>query len=182
MKVDLIENLNGCKKIPSIRYSDNRGSFQETWNQRHFDELNGAHLDFVQDNFSISHQNVLRGLHFQNPHPQGKLIKVITGSIIDVVVDLRESSETFCHWSSIEISSNSDFQLWVPSGFAHGFLSLEDNTSVYYKVTNFWHSGSEYTLKWDDPDLSIEWPKGINPIVSKKDKLGLKLSDLRYFD
>ena len=182
MKVNCIEQLKGCLKIPIIRHVDDRGFFKETWNQHEFNKTVGKNIQFVQDNNSLSHRHVLRGLHFQYLNPQGKLVRVDYGSILDVVVDLRQSSETFKCWSSIKIASTSNFQLWIPIGFAHGFISLEDNTLIAYKTTDFWAKDYEQTLIWNDPDLGIEWPTGVNPIISKKDRAGLPLSKMRYFD
>jgi dTDP-4-dehydrorhamnose 3,5-epimerase len=124
----------------------------------------------------------LRGLHYQYPKPQGKLIRVVSGSIIDVVVDLRRSSKTFGRWASIKITSADDFQLWVPIGFAHGFLALDNNTLLTYKVTDFWSKDDEHTLLYNDPLLGIEWSDGSEFIVSKKDKKGVCLAELPFFD
>lgn len=182
MEIESIENLQGCTKVPLVKHQDDRGYFQETWNEIDFNRLLGKKIHFVQDNNSLSQRDVLRGLHFQNPFPQSKLLRVLSGAILDVVVDLRRSSETFGDWSSIEISEKSNFQLWIPIGFAHGFIALQNNTNVSYKVTEFWNREAEQTLLWNDPKLSIQWKSQGEPIVSEKDSLGLPFSDLTYFD
>lgn len=182
MRVDNIESLKGCLKIPINTFHDNRGYFQETWNQNTLNKKVGKTIQFAQDNSSLSRRFVLRGLHYQYPKPQAKLLRVVNGSIIDVVVDLRRSSSTFGCWSSIEIEASSDFQLWVPTGFAHGFMAMADNTLIVYKTTDFWMMDCEYTLAWNDPTLAIEWPSGIEPIISEKDRFGLEFSMLPYFD
>lgn len=182
MKIDQIEKLQGCLRIPLRTFHDERGFFQETWNKNDLDALVGREIQFAQDNTSCSHRYVLRGLHFQNPKPQAKLIRVVSGSILDVVVDVRKSSYTFGCWSSLTLSETSDFLLWIPAGFAHGFLALENQTIVTYKATDFWEKKYEKTLVWNDPDIGIEWPENIAPIISYKDLSGLPLSALQYFD
>lgn len=182
MKIDSIEALEGCLIIPNDTHYDERGFFKETWNKRVLNQKIGDDICFAQDNISLSHRHVLRGLHFQNPKPQAKLVYVINGSILDVIVDLRQSSSTFGCWSSIEMTASSNFQLWVPVGFAHGFMALEDNTLIAYKATDFWDRNCEHTLTWNDPELNIEWPSEVDPLISPKDLSGLPLSALPYFD
>lgn len=171
MKV-LERSLNGVILFQDTTFSDDRGMFLETYNQRSFDELVGYEVRFVQDNESISHRNVLRGLHFQRPpYTQGKLVRVVHGSIIDVVVDMRSDSETFGQHAVFELDDKGKKKLWIPEGFAHGFLSLSDHTVFNYKCTNFYHGPSEETLLWNDPALGIDW-NAQDPIISDKDLVG----------
>lgn len=162
-------------------FGDARGFFMETWNATAFA---GAGLDmtFVQDNHSRSQKGVLRGLHFQNPGPQGKLVRVASGAVFDVAVDLRKSSTTFGQWVGVELSAENKRMFWVPEGFAHGFLTLEDDTDFLYKCTAPYAPQSEFTLAWDDPAVGIEWPlKGLDPIISDKDVRGLSLAQVPVF-
>lgn len=152
-------------------YGDERGFFFESYNQKIFDEVVGQHVSFVQDNHSKSSKNVLRGLHYQlPPYDQGKLVRCIAGSVLDVAVDIRKESQNYGKWVSVLLSSENKRQLWIPKGFAHGFLSLEDNTEFLYKTTNFYNPESERAYIWNDPTLNIDW-RITNPIVSEKDKL-----------
>lgn len=152
-------------------YGDERGFFFESYNQKIFDEVVGQHVTFVQDNHSKSSKNVLRGLHYQlAPYDQGKLVRCIAGSVLDVAVDIRKESQNYGKWVSVLLSSENKRQLWIPKGFAHGFLSLEDNTEFLYKTTNFYNPESERAYIWNDPTLNIDW-RITNPIVSEKDKL-----------
>ena len=148
--------------------NDNRGYFLESYNKNDLASL--LNVEFVQDNESMSQKNVLRGLHFQKPpHAQGKLVRVITGSVLDVVVDLRKQSDTYGHHFKHILSAEIKNQLYIPEGFAHGFLVLEENTIFSYKCTNYYHKGSEDSILWNDPNLNINW--GIkDPIISEKDK------------
>ena len=163
-------SLKGLVIIENKIFKDERGYFFECYNRK---ELKKHHIDydFVQDNVSMSLKNVIRGLHFQNPpHAQGKLVSVIKGSVLDVAVDIRSGSPTYGKHFSLILSSKNNKSLWIPEGFAHGFLSLENETCFLYKCTNFYHMESEDSLSWNDPDLNIDW--GItNPIVSPKDNL-----------
>jgi dTDP-4-dehydrorhamnose 3,5-epimerase len=162
-------------------FGDNRGFFLESWNQRSFAEI-GLDLAFVQDNHSRSARGVLRGLHFQNPNPQGKLVRVVAGRAWDVAVDLRRSSPTFGQWHGVELSAANRLLFWVPPGFAHGFLSLEDGTDFLYKCTEFYEPASEQSLLWNDPGLAIAWPlEGIEPQLSAKDVAGVRLSAIEPF-
>jgi len=151
-------------------FEDDRGSFSETWNQRVLDEAVGAEVRFVQSNESRSKAGVLRGLHFQAPpHAQGKLVRVVKGKVLDVAVDLRVGSPTYGQHHAALLSQENRWQFFVPAGFAHGFLTLEDDTMFQYFCTNLYHPESERALRWDDADLGIEW--GIDaPLVSDKDK------------
>jgi dTDP-4-dehydrorhamnose 3,5-epimerase len=153
----------------------------ETWNAGAFA---AAELDltFVQDNHSRSQKGVLRGLHFQNPGPQGKLVRVTNGAVFDVAVDLRASSPTFGQWVGVELSAENKRMFWVPEGFAHGFLTLEDDTDFLYKCTAPYAPANEFTLAWNDPAVGIEWPvAGLDPIISEKDARGLALADVPVF-
>ena len=164
-------------KIPEVKllepdvFEDERGHFFESFNQKEFNELVGPGIKFVQDNQSSSKKGVLRGLHFQeSPYEQGKLIKVISGKVYDVALDLRNNSETFGRWLSIVLSANNKGQLWIPPGFAHGFLALEENTEISYKVTNFYNKNYEKNIPYNSKEFNIEWPElEHNFILSKKD-------------
>lgn len=162
-------------------FGDERGFFMESWNKAAFAEA-GLDVDFVQDNHSRSARGVLRGLHYQNPFPQGKLVRVVRGRAYDVAVDIRRSSKTFGRWIGVELSSRNHRQLWVPPGFAHGFLSLEDDTEFLYKCTDFYRPDAEHSLKWDDPEIAIAWPlEGEAPELSAKDSAGKLLADCELF-
>ena len=162
-------------------FGDERGFFLESWNRKVFAEL-GLDLDFVQDNHSRSARGVLRGLHFQNPNPQGKLVRVVAGRAWDVAVDLRRSSPTFGQWAGIELSAENKRMFWVPPGFAHGFVSLEDGTDFVYKCTSFYEPANEHSLLWNDPALGIEWPlEGLEPQLSAKDQAGKPLAEVEPF-
>ena len=162
-------------------FGDQRGFFMETWNAAGFAAA-GLDVSFVQDNHSRSQKGVLRGLHFQNPGPQGKLVRVTAGAVFDVVVDLRASSLTFGQWVGAELSADNKRMFWVPEGFAHGFLTLEDDTDFLYKCTASYAPQSEHTLAWNDPMVGIEWPlAGLDPIISEKDARGLSLADVSVF-
>lgn len=168
----------GLLVIHPTVFGDERGFFLESWNQKKFNELVGESVHFVQDNHSMSHKNILRGLHIQVGNEQGKLVRVARGSVLDVVVDLRESSKTFGQYYSIILSEYNKKQMWIPKGFAHGFLTLEDNTNFLYKCDNLYDPSSEVSLSWNDDSLSINWDdylKGNEPILSKKDSEGISL-------
>ena len=163
-------------------FSDNRGNFLETWNKKKFNDLVKHEVNFVQDNESYSKQGTLRGLHYQlNPYSQEKLIRVVKGEIYDVIVDLRKDSKTFSKWAGIKLNSDIKNQLWIPHGFAHGFLTLSKDAIVGYKVTNFWEKDFEKTLYWKDNQVNIKWPlqqKNIIPKLSKKDQKGNTFKEL----
>jgi len=162
-------------------FGDARGFFMETWSAAAFADA-GLDLAFVQDNHSRSQKGVLRGLHFQNPGAQGKLVRVTRGAVFDVAVDLRRSSPQFGQWVGVELSADNNLMFWVPEGFAHGFLTLEDDTDFLYKCTAPYAPQSEHTLAWDDPAVGIDWPvAGIDPIISDKDARGLALTDVPVF-
>lgn len=163
-------------------FADDRGYFLETWNAQSFSRA-GLNWTFVQDNQSRSHRNVLRGLHYQIQSPQGKLVRVVTGAIYDVAVDLRRGSPTFGRWVGAELSETNHRMMVIPTGFAHGFLSLTDETQLVYKCTDFYASQHERTIMWNDPDLAIAWPlaAGEQPIVSPKDAMGRGLKEADVF-
>jgi dTDP-4-dehydrorhamnose 3,5-epimerase len=162
-------------------FGDDRGFFMESWNAAAFAEA-GLDLTFVQDNHSRSRKGVLRGMHFQNPAPQGKLVRVVNGAVFDVAVDLRRSSPHFGKWVGVELSASNKRMFWVPEGFAHGFLTLEDDTDFLYKCTTPYTPRNEHSLAWDDPEVGIEWPlDGIEPQISAKDKVGTALADIEGF-
>ena len=162
-------------------FGDERGFFMESWNAARFAE-EGLDIAFVQDNHSRSQKGVLRGMHFQNPGPQGKLVRVVSGAVFDVAVDLRRSSPTFGKWTGVELSAENKRMFWVPQGFAHGFLTLEDDTDFLYKCDATYAPQHEHSLAWDDPDVGIEWPlDGIDLQLSAKAAKGTRLSDLEAF-
>ena len=163
--------------IESEVFKDERGFFFESFNQRTFNKLIGREVKFVQDNQSRSKKNVIRGLHFQIEKPQIKLIKVISGSIFDVVVDIRKQSINFGKHISIELNAEDNKQLWIPEGFAHGFLVLSEIAEVHYKVSEFWDPELERSLLWSDEDLNINWPLSSNPIISSKDQKASLIKD-----
>lgn len=169
--------IDGALKLQQDVWRDERGLFVETWNARSLAQA-GLDVTFVQDNLSISKQWTVRGLHYQITQPQGKLIRVLTGKIYDVFVDLRRSSPTFGRTVGIYLSADDYEAIWVPPGCAHGFLALQDDTRVTYKVTDYWAPGAERTLLWNDPALRIEWPLPPNttPIISQKDASGTPLA------
>lgn len=162
-------------------FQDDRGYFLEAYNKREVSETLGIHLEFVQDNFSHSKKGVLRGLHYQLPNAQGKLIRVISGSVFDVSVDLKESSPTFGKWTGLHLSEDEPRIVWIPPGFAHGFLVLSDTADLMYKTTAYYDPSAEHCLKWDDPFVGIEWPIKMAPILSKKDRKGKFINDLPLF-
>jgi dTDP-4-dehydrorhamnose 3,5-epimerase len=161
-------------------HGDARGFFFESFNRRALEAAVGRPLDFVQDNHSLSAHGVLRGLHYQLPHPQGKLVRVMRGEVFDVAVDLRRGTPTFGHWMGEVLSAENRRQLWIPEGLAHGFLVL--SAELLYKTTGYWHRESERCIRWDDPALGIEWPlRGDPPIISAKDAAGVPLSEAPVF-
>ena len=175
-------DLPGAVLIEPIVYGDTRGAFFEAWNERAFAAA-GIESRFVQENVSVSKRHVLRGLHYQVRQVQGKLIRVLAGEIFDVIVDLRRSSPSFGKSLSVTLEASARRSLWVPPGFAHGFLALADETHVQYKVTDFWAPEAERTLAWDDPALGIQWPlpSHIEPVMSDKDRRGQTLAQAESF-
>lgn len=155
-------------------FGDDRGFFFESFNQAQFEAAIGRKADFVQDNHSRSAKNVLRGLHYQVQQAQGKLVRVVQGEVFDVAVDLRKGSSTFGKWVGEVLSAENKRQLWVPEGFAHGFVVLSDSAEFLYKVTTYYAPQHERSIMWNDPDLAIEWPEGIEPVLSQKDAQGTR--------
>jgi dTDP-4-dehydrorhamnose 3,5-epimerase len=175
--------LKGLLVVEPKVFGDSRGFFMESWNLRKYQDA-GISASFVQDNISVSRRGALRGLHFQNPNGQGKLVSVLQGEVLDVVVDLRRHSATFGQWEAVRLSSDNKWQFYIPPGFAHGFLVLSESAMFYYKCTEFYSPKDELTLRWNDPALDIEWPL-TDPIVSEKDARGLLLKEIpreRLFD
>ena len=168
--------IKGLLLIKVKKFFDKRGHFFESYNKQHYFQLGIKNL-IAQDNFSYSNKNVLRGLHFQKNSPQGKLVSVINGSILDIAIDIRKNSKTYGHYQSFVLSKENCLQLWVPKNFAHGFLTLSSNTIVNYKCTNLYDSNDQNTIIWNDKDLNIKWPN-IKPILSKKDKDGILFRDI----
>ncbi|OPF19126.1 dTDP-4-dehydrorhamnose 3,5-epimerase [Microcystis aeruginosa KW] len=162
-------------------YGDDRGFFLESFNQKDFREKTGVNTTFVQDNHSMSLKNVLRGLHYQIPNPQGKLVRVVNGSVFDVAVDARQSSPTFGQWVGCVLSAENKRIFWVPEGFAHGFLVLSDRAEFLYKTTNYYYPQYEKTIAWNDADLGIDWPLETPPILSPKDQAGQPFKSVEVF-
>ena len=163
-------------------FGDDRGFFFESFNERQFEAAVGAPVRFVQDNHSLSARGVLRGLHYQLPHPQGKLVRVVRGEVFDVAVDLRRAAPTFGRWVGERLSAENKRQLWIPEGFAHGFVVLSDEAEFLYKTTDYWYPEAERCIRWDDPELAIAWPDGVAPIVSAKDAAGKRFRDAVVFE
>ncbi|WP_273027689.1 dTDP-4-dehydrorhamnose 3,5-epimerase [Massilia timonae] len=163
-------------------FGDERGFFYESFHQARFEEAIGRQVTFVQDNHSKSAHNVLRGLHYQIRQPQGKLVRVVAGSVFDVAVDLRRSSPTFGQWVGEVLSAENKAQMWVPEGFAHGFVVLSESAEFVYKTTDYYAPEHERCIIWSDMSIAIEWPPSANPIVSEKDGRGVKLSIADLFE
>lgn len=175
MKVTPSE-IPGVQIIELESYEDERGYFLESWNQQKYSKA-GIAGPFVQDNLSFSKRDVLRGLHFQRPRAQGKLVTVLDGEVFDVAIDLRPESQSFGKWLGVHLTSTNHLQLYIPGGFAHGFLTISDTALFCYKCTDFYSPESEFTLRWDDKNVGIRWPVN-SPIVSQKDQTGLSLNDV----
>jgi dTDP-4-dehydrorhamnose 3,5-epimerase len=158
--------------IEPLVHDDDRGFFLESFNQRSFELTTGIRARFVQDNHSRSSKGVLRGLHYQIRQPQGKLVRVVQGSVFDVAVDLRRSSATFMKWAGVELTGDNHRQLWIPPGFAHGFVVLTDFADLLYKTTDYYSPEHERCIRWDDPSLAIAWPPGLFPLLSPRDGTG----------
>lgn len=176
-----------CLSIPDLLllepqvFGDDRGFFLESFNQRRFDDIVGRHIEFVQDNHSRSARHVLRGLHYQIRQPQGKLVRVVAGEVFDVAVDLRRASPFFGQWAGTYLSADNKRQLWIPEGFAHGFLVLSDYAEFLYKTTDYWAPEHERCLFWNDPAIAIEWPLSAEPMLSGKDQAGTILNQAEIF-
>tara|TARA_Y100001978_G_scaffold172656_1_gene163092 strand:+ start:17 stop:607 length:591 start_codon:yes stop_codon:yes gene_type:complete len=185
MKINHLRNeeniiIQGPLELTPKIFYDERGYFYETWNNKDFKENVDEKISFVQDNQSLSKRGILRGLHYQlNPMAQGKLVRVTKGEVFDVIVDLRKNSETFSSWAGIILNCTKKNQIWIPSGFAHGFLTLSEEAILEYKVSNFWNKELDRTLLWNDPSICIKWPNFQKnyalPRLSFKDSNGLKL-------
>lgn len=180
MKVEAT-SLPDVKLITPVVYRDTRGFFLESYQKDKLKASAGIEADFVQDNFSHSAKLVLRGLHYQLARPQGKLIMVVQGAVYDVAVDLRKSSPTFGKWVGVHLDSQTPQMLWIPPGFAHGFLTLSAQADFIYKATDFYDPSSEHCIRWDDADLGITWPISGSPLLSAKDQQGKSLHESPVF-
>ncbi len=163
-------------------FGDARGFFFESYNARDFASATGCDVVFVQDNHSRSARGVLRGMHYQITHSQGKLVRVTSGTVFDVVVDLRRASPSFGQWDGVMLSDDNKRQLWIPPGFAHGFVTLSDHAEFLYKTTDYWYPEHERSLLWNDPTVAIEWPLDVPPQLAAKDLSGLPWADAAKFD
>jgi dTDP-4-dehydrorhamnose 3,5-epimerase len=163
-------------------FADERGFFFESYNQRQWAEMSGIDKVFVQDNHSRSSKGVLRGLHYQIKQAQGKLVRCLVGEVFDVAVDLRKKSATFGHWSGVQLSAENKRQMWIPEGFAHGFLVLSDVAEILYKTTDYYAPEHERSIIWNDPDINIQWPIATAPTLSPKDEAAAILKDAQLFD
>lgn len=175
MKV-LETKLPGVLIIEPDVHGDARGFFMETWQQKRYAEY-GLPANFVQDNLSLSHKGVLRGLHYQDPNPQGKLVYVLQGEVFDVAVDIRRDSPTFGQWVGVTLSSENKRQLYIPEGFAHGFCVTSETALFAYKCTDYYNPQAEHGIIWNDPDIGIEWPVK-KPVLSEKDRQNMRLKDI----
>tara|TARA_B100001093_G_scaffold504026_1_gene559242 strand:- start:560 stop:1096 length:537 start_codon:yes stop_codon:yes gene_type:complete len=176
--VNIIEtSLLNCVIIEPKVFKDDRGFFLETFHSSRYSELAGINLPFVQDNHSRSSKGILRGLHFQKTKPQGKLVRVVQGEVFDVAVDIRKESSTFGNWEGIILSAENKKQLWIPPGFAHGFVVLSDEADFEYKCTDYYDPLDEGSILWNDSDIGITWPLA-NPVLSEKDANANKLIDI----
>jgi dTDP-4-dehydrorhamnose 3,5-epimerase len=171
-------NIDGVVIIEPKVFGDERGFFLETFQAERYKEFAGINMPFVQDNHSRSGKNVLRGLHFQKTNPQGKLVRVVRGEVFDVAVDIRKGSPTYGQWAGAILSEENKCQFWVPPGLAHGFVVLSDIADFEYKCTDYYDPADEGCLMWNDPAVGIEWPEGIEPILSAKDQVGQTLAEL----
>ena len=181
-KIKVTRNeIEGLAVIEPTVFRDERGYFVETYNENDMKEA-GLDLRFVQDNQSMSRKGVLRGLHFQKQYPQGKLVRVLQGRVFDVAVDLRANSPTFGKWFGVELSDENMKQFYIPEGFAHGFCVMSDVAVFAYKCTDFYHPGDEGGMKWDDPEIGIEWPLDGEPLLSDKDRAAPALAQAEVFD
>lgn len=181
MKVTQTEIPEVVLMEPTV-FCDQRGFFFESFNSARFEEAVGRKVQFVQDNHSLSRRGVLRGLHYQIVQPQGKLVRVVAGSVFDVVVDLRAHSPTLGKWSGHLLSAENKQQLWIPEGFAHGFLVLSETAEVLYKTTDYWAPQHERCILWSDKDLAIQWPEQNGIVVSEKDAAGVPFSKAELYD
>ncbi|MGE8101474.1 dTDP-4-dehydrorhamnose 3,5-epimerase [Pseudomonas fluorescens] len=174
-------DLTGVLIIEPKVFGDERGFFYESFNARAFEEATGLKREFVQDNHSRSQKGVLRGLHYQLEHTQGKLVRVTAGEVLDVAVDIRRSSPNFGRWASVRLSAQNNRQLWIPEGFAHGFLVLSDYAEFLYKTTDYYVPSAERCIAWNDPTLAIDWQLDVPPQLSAKDQNGKSLQEADLF-
>jgi dTDP-4-dehydrorhamnose 3,5-epimerase len=174
-------NLPEVLIIEPRLFGDDRGFFYESFNAKKFAELSGVDVSFVQDNHSLSAKNVLRGLHYQICQPQGKLVRVVAGRVFDVAVDIRRSSPRFGQWTGASLSAENKRQMWIPPGFAHGFVVLSDSAEFLYKATDYWAPEHERCIQWNDAEIGIQWPLQDEPILSGKDQLGKSLENAEVF-
>ena len=181
MKVSRAD-IDGLLIVETRAFADDRGFFEESWNARDFAEATGVETTFVQDNRSRSTLGVLRGFHYQLPNPQGKLVRCSSGLIWDVAVDIRRSSPTFKRWFGLELSGDDHLQLWVPEGFAHGFVVLSPTADVLYKASAYFDSASDKGFRWDDPDIGVQWPVTSDLIISEKDLAAPAFADAVLFE
>jgi dTDP-4-dehydrorhamnose 3,5-epimerase len=181
MKVSRTD-IDGLLTLETRAFEDDRGFFEESWNAEAFAAATGIETTFVQDNHSRSLHGVLRGFHYQLPNPQGKLVRCTSGLVWDVAVDIRRSSPTFRHWFGIELAGEDHLQLWIPEGFAHGFLVLSDSADVLYKATAYYDSGSDRGFRWDDPEIGVRWPVTSESIISAKDLAAPAFADAELFE
>ena len=173
--------LPGVLIIEPKVFGDERGFFYESFNAQAFEEATGLKRQFVQDNHSRSQKGVLRGLHYQVEHAQGKLVRVTAGEVLDVAVDIRRSSPHFGQWASVRLSADNNRQLWIPPGFAHGFVVLSEHAEFLYKTTDYYTPSAERCIRWDDPDLNIDWQLTATPTLSAKDQNGKSLKEADLF-
>ena len=176
-KTDLPEVLVIEPKV----FGDDRGFFYESFNQKRFEELTGLAPQFVQDNHSRSAKYVLRGLHYQIQQPQGKLVRAIAGEVFDVAVDMRRASKNFGKWTGVVLSAENKRQMWIPEGFAHGFLVLSESAEFVYKTTDYYAPQYERAVRWDDPEIGISWPLQATPLLSTKDQAAMALAEAEAF-
>jgi len=173
--------LPGVVIIEPDVFTDARGFFLESFNVRDFGEHVQAGVEFVQDNHSRSARGVLRGLHYQIEHPQGKLVRVVEGEVFDVAVDMRKSSPHFGRWAGVKLSAENRRQVWIPPGFAHGFVVLSEFAQSLYKTTDYWHPEHARSVAWNDPDIGIQWPIDFEPVLSAQDAGGASLADADHY-
>lgn len=170
--------IEGVLLVKPKVFGDKRGFFVETWQKKRYEET-GINLPFVQDNHSMSTKGILRGLHFQKKHPQGKLVMVSQGEVFDVAVDLRKDSPTFGQWFGALLTAENQHQLWVPPGMAHGFVVLSETAHFHYKCTDYYHPEDEGSIRWNDPDVDVQWPISFEPVVSEKDAKAPFFADVK---
>lgn len=175
-------SLPGVLQLQPKVYEDARGFFLESFNARDFEAATGLRREFVQDNHSGSMHGVLRGMHYQRHHPQGKLVRAIRGEVFDVAVDMRRGSSHFGQWTGVVLSAENKTQLWIPEGFAHGFLVLSETAEFAYKTTDYWHPQDEQTLLWNDVSVAIAWPHTDDIVIAEKDRRGKPLAEAVLYD